>query len=275
MNYRHSYHAGNHTEVFKHSVLGLLLQHLLRKPQPFMVLDTHAGAGMYDLTAEPARKTGEARDGIGRIINKEVPAAAAYMDLVRRLNPTSLSSYPGSPAIAQAFLRDADKLIACELRDDDAALLRANFRDDRRVSVHRRDGYEAMGALLPPQTKRGLVFVDPPFERPDEFASLANALNLGIKKWRTGIFVAWYPLKEGSETRYLSGRYRTDNPPTLCCAFLREQLDGVRLAGSGLVICNPPWEFEKELTALCLNLLAAFEAQKGTFSLDWWVPERV
>jgi 23S rRNA (adenine2030-N6)-methyltransferase len=274
MNYRHSYHAGNHTEVFKHSVLVLLLQHLLRKPQPFAVLDTHAGAGRYDLTAEPARKTGEALDGIGRVINKDVPAAAAYLDLVRRLNRTGLSSYPGSPAIAQAFLRDDDKLIACELRDDDAALLRANFRDDRRVSVHRRDGYEAMAALLPPQTKRGLVFVDPPFERPDEFAGLANALNVGIKKWRTGIFVAWYPLKDGSETRNLSRRYRADNPPTLRCSFLREQLDGVRLAGSGLVICNPPWHFEKELTALCVNLLIAFEAKKGTFSLDWWVPER-
>jgi 23S rRNA (adenine2030-N6)-methyltransferase len=144
MNYRHAYHAGNHTEVFKHAVVVLLLQHLLQKHQPFMVLDTHAGAGIYDLTTDAAEKTGEALDGIGRVMDKEVPTAAAYLDLIRRMNPADLRSYPGSPAIVRAFLRERDRLIACELREDDAGLLRANFRDDRRVSVHHRDGYEAL-----------------------------------------------------------------------------------------------------------------------------------
>jgi 23S rRNA (adenine2030-N6)-methyltransferase len=153
MNYRHAYHAGNHTEVFKHSVLVLLLQHLLKKPTPFTVLDTHAGAGMYDLTTDPAKKTDEALEGIGRVIDKNAPTASAYLDLVRRLNPTGLCSYPGSPAIAQAFLRDHDRLIACELREDDAVLLRANFHSDRRVSVHCRDGYEAISAFVPSANK--------------------------------------------------------------------------------------------------------------------------
>ena len=186
MNYRHSYHAGNHTEVFKHSVLVLVLQHLLKKPGPFTVLDTHAGAGLYDLTSDNAEKTGEAVDGIGRVIDRDVPAASAYLDLIRRLNPIALQSYPGSPAIVQAFLREDDLLIACELRKDDAALLRANMKGDRRVSVHCRDGYAAMHAFLPPPTRRGLVFIDPPFERPDEFARLADGLNFGIQKWPTG-----------------------------------------------------------------------------------------
>jgi 23S rRNA (adenine2030-N6)-methyltransferase len=273
MNYRHIYHAGSHAEVFKHAVLVLLLQHLLKKPQPFTVLDTHAGAGIYDLSAEEARKTGEAADGIGRIIAGNVPAAAAYLDLVRRFNASGLRCYPGSPAIARAFLRENDRLIACELREDDAALLRANFKDDRRISVHCRDGYEALAALLPPQTRRGLVFVDPPFEQPDEFERLADGINSGIRRWRAGVFAAWYPLKDRSGIHALHARYRANNPPTLCCEFVRQPLDGVTFAGSGLVICNPPWQFERKLAALCGELLVAFEASKGDYSLDWWIRE--
>jgi 23S rRNA (adenine2030-N6)-methyltransferase len=135
MNYRHAYHAGSHTEVFKHSVLVLLLQHLLKKPRSFMVLDTHAGTGIYDLAAEEAQKTGEALDGIGRVINHDVPTASAYLDLVRRSNPDCLRTYPGSPAIVQSFLRENDRLTACELREDEAALLRATFKDRRLRSL--------------------------------------------------------------------------------------------------------------------------------------------
>jgi 23S rRNA (adenine2030-N6)-methyltransferase len=274
MNYRHIYHAGNHTEVYKHSVLVLLLEHLLDKPRPFMVLDTHAGAGIHNLAAPEAERTGEATEGIGRIIGKSVPAASAYLDLVRRHNPAGLRTYPGSPAIVRAFLRDSDRLTACELRQDDAALLRANFSDDPRVSVHRRDGYEALTALLPPLARRGLVFVDPPFEAPDEFEQLADGLNAGVKKWPTGIFAAWYPLKDRSGVRALRARYRADNPPTLCCEFLPQPLDGLSLAGSGLAICNPPWQFEQKLIALCSELLAAFEARQGSYRVDWWIRER-
>jgi 23S rRNA (adenine2030-N6)-methyltransferase len=275
MNYRHAYHAGNHTEVLKHSVLVLLLQHLVQKPGPFIVIDSHAGAGKYDLTAKEAEKTGEALEGIGRVIHKDVPTASAYLELVRRSNPVGLRSYPGSPAIARAFLREDDRLTACELREDDAALLRKNFARDRRVSVHTRDGYEAVGALLPPKIKRGLVFLDPPFEQADEFERLADGLNAGIERWPTGIFMAWYPLKEMSGVRKLHARYRRSNPPTICCEFLREPLDGVKLAGSGLIICNPPWQFERKLTALCDELLIAFQAREGTYSLEFWIRERV
>jgi 23S rRNA (adenine2030-N6)-methyltransferase len=274
MNYRHSYHAGNHTEVFKHSVLVLILQHLLKKPGPFTVLDTHAGAGLYDLTSDEARKTGEALDGIGRVIDKDVPAASAYLDLVRRLNPTGLHCYPGSPAIIQAFLRENDRLVACELRRDDAALLRANTEVDRRVSVHCRNGYEAINAFLPPPTRRGLVFIDPPFERPDESELLIGRLNLGIRKWPTGLFLAWYPIKDRLATSRLRARYLPHNTPTFGCEFMRGPVDGLTLAGSGLVVCNPPWQFEEKLATLCRELLLAFETSEGGYSLEWWIEER-
>jgi 23S rRNA (adenine2030-N6)-methyltransferase len=274
MNYRHDFHAGNHTEVFKHSALCLLLLELRKKPKPFTVLDTHAGAGMYDIHSPEAQKTGEAQDGIGVVFGKDVSAASEYLEIVHRLNPNGLRSYPGSPALVQALLREADRLIACELREDDATRLRTTFSGDRRISVHCRDGYEAIGAFVPPSIRRGLVFIDPPFEERDEFEQLADALNSGIMKWPTGIFLAWYPLKDTSGIRTLRARYQPTNPPTLCCEFLREPLDGTRLVGSGIILCNPPWQFEAKLTALCRELLKALRAEKGRYAVDWWIRER-
>jgi 23S rRNA (adenine2030-N6)-methyltransferase len=271
MNYKHAFHAGNHTEVFKHSVLSLLLVHLHQKLKPFTVLDTHAGAGFYDLLSVESEKTGEARDGIARVIDKDVPEASPFLSLVRHLNPGDLRVYPGSPAIVQSFLRDSDQLIACELRKDDASSLRANFKNDGRISVHWRDGYEAIGAFVPPPTRRGLVFIDPPFEQSDEFQRLTDGLNFGINKWPTGIFMAWYPVKDRSGARELRARYRRDNPPTLCCEFLRDTANDTTLAGSAVVICNPPWRFEDKLRALSRELMSAFEARAGRYSLDWWV----
>jgi 23S rRNA (adenine2030-N6)-methyltransferase len=273
MNYRHAYHAGNHTEVFKHSVLCLLLLELRKKPNPFTVLDTHSGAGHYDLLSPEAQRTGEAQDGIAIVIDKRIPSASSYLDIIRGLNPAGLHFYPGSPALAQTFLREDDRLVACELRDYDAALLRANFRTDDRVSIHHRDGYEAIRAFVPLPNRRGLVFIDPSFEQPDEFQRLADALNAGVKKWPTGIFMVWYPIKDRSAIRALRKRYRPNNPPTLCCEFLREAINGQTLAGSGLVICNPPWRFENKLTTLCRELVLAFDAHKARYSLSWWAEE--
>jgi len=274
MNYKHTYHAGNHTEVFKHSVLCLLLLELRKKGKPFTVLDTHAGAGMYDLESPQAQKTGEALDGIGRLLEKNIPAASPFLDIVRGLNAGRLRHYPGSPRIVQTLLREHDRLIACELRKDDTETLRDNFGEDSRVSIHHRNGYEAIGALVPPSTRRGLVFIDPSFERDDEFQQLSDTLNAGIKKWPTGIFVAWYPIKNQSATRVLRKRYRPDNPPTLSFEFLREPINGLKLAGSGLVICNPPWRLEHKCAALGRELISAFEAQSGRYSLEWWISRR-
>jgi 23S rRNA (adenine2030-N6)-methyltransferase len=274
MNYNHAFHAGNHTEVFKHSVLCLLLEHLQTKPRPFTVLDTHAGAGVYDLLSAEAEKTREAQDGIARVFHKGIPAASLYLQVVRRLNAGPLRFYPGSPKIAQSFLRESDRLVACELAQQAADSLRANFRSDSRVSVHRRDGYEAICAFVPPPSRRGLVYIDPPFERCDEFRQLADALNAGIKKWPTGVFAAWYPVKDRSGIRTLRSLYRPENPPTLCYEFLREPVNGLKLAGSGFVICNPPWQLEKKLARLSRELISAFETKTGESSLEWWVRQR-
>jgi 23S rRNA (adenine2030-N6)-methyltransferase len=275
MNYRHAYHAGSHTDVFKHAVLVMLLEHLRKKAKGFTVLDTHAGAGRYDLTAIETGKTGEAADGIGRVIGEDIPAAAAYLDLIRRLNPDGLRSYPGSPAIIAAFLRENDRLIACELHEEEAAKLRRVFRGDPRVAVHHRDGYEAIKAFVPPPTRRGLVFIDPPYEKDDRDAwrRVGERMNAGLKKWPAGMFAAWYPLKDRVGIGQIRKAYGSGNPPTLAVEFLRVPIDGIAFAGSGMLIANPPFGIDAKLKALGRELLAAFDAPKGSLGLDWWVPE--
>jgi 23S rRNA (adenine2030-N6)-methyltransferase len=270
MNYKHAFHAGNHTEVFKHSVLCLLLAQLQNKPKPFAVLDTHAAAGVYDLLSLEAKKTGEAQDGIARVFHKVVPAAGLYLDLVRRLNPGGLRLYPGSPKIVQSFLRESDRLIACELSADAAASLRAHFRDDRRVAIHHRDGYEAALAFVPPPERRGLVLIDPPFEESNELESLGNVLVSGTRKWPTGMFAAWYPIKERSATQVLTGRLRRAQiPKCLAVQLLLFPENGERLAGSGMLLCNTPWRFDRLLHSLCTDLLEAFALPTGQYSVKW------
>ncbi len=275
MNYRHAYHAGNHTDVFKHAVLVMLLEHLRRKDRPFTVLDTHAGAGTYDLRSPEAEKTGEAADGIGRVLDEPLPAAAAYLDLLRRLNPDGLAVYPGSPAIIAAFLRENDRLIACDLHEEEAAKLRRTFRGDPRVAVHHRDGHEAIKAFVPPPTRRGLVFIDPPYEKDDRDAYLrvARRMNAGLKKWPGGMFAAWYPLKDRAGIEQIRKAYDRSNPPTLAAEFLRTPIDGLTFAGGGLLIANPPYGIETRLKALGRELAAAFAAPKARLDTGWWIAE--
>ncbi|MCB1499306.1 MAG: 23S rRNA (adenine(2030)-N(6))-methyltransferase RlmJ [Bauldia sp.] len=276
MNYRHAYHAGNHADVFKHAVLVMLLEHLRAKPKAFTVLDTHAGAGNYDLRSVEAGKTGEAADGIGRIFDAALPAVPAYLDLIRHLNPEGLAVYPGSPAIIRTFLRDEDRLIVCELHEEEAAKLRRAFRGDRQVGVHHRDGYEAINAFVPLPSRRGLVFIDPPYEEAGEqgFHILVDHLNAGLEKWPGGMFAAWYPLKDRVGINALRKRYGRANPPTLAVEFVRTPFDGKSLAGSGLLIANPPFGIAERLTALGEDLAAAFAMKKGGLGLEWWIAER-
>jgi len=255
MNYRHAFHAGNHADVFKHAALTLILEHLLRKPAPFAVLDTHAGVGVYDLASEGAQKTKEYETGVGRVFGRDLPAAPRYAALLAEMNPAGLAIYPGSPEIARRTLRDQDRLMLCELHPADAAELRARYRGDPRVAVHRRDGYEAIGAFVPFPERRGLVLIDPPFEAPDEAARLATALTAGLRKWPTGLFAAWYPIKDSRIGDMLAGAAAVGGfPKSLRAEFCALPRDGVAMAGSGLLIANAPWKLDEKLEALCREL---------------------
>lgn len=253
MNYRHAYHAGNFADCFKHALLVWLLRALQRKPAPFMVLDTHAGTGSYDLTEGPATRTNEAQGGIFRLLDSPDPALADYLGVVR-----ALGLYPGSPAIIRHLLRPDDRLVCCELHPEDSGVLRARFGRDKQVSVHFRDGYEALRGLLPPPEKRGLVLIDPPFEQPDEFYRLADALKLAHRRFPTGILAAWYPIKHRAPPRGFHTALKESGLRDIVAAelWLREPLDPAKLNGCGLLVVNPPYRFNEEAGTLLGALLA-------------------
>jgi 23S rRNA (adenine2030-N6)-methyltransferase len=190
-------------------------------------------------------------------------ALAGYVGLVRELG-----LYPGSPAIARALLRENDRLVCCELHPDDALVLRVEFARDRQVAVHHRDGYEALGALLPPAERRGLVLIDPPFEAPGEFFRLAEGLKLGRGRFGAGVFVAWYPIKHRAPVRAFHAAMRDSGIPDIVAAeiWLREPLDAARLNGCGLLVVNPPYKFEeaaRPILAALLDRLGDGEAGAG------------
>src|ERR1043165_9663162 len=197
MHYQHRYHAGNFGDVFKHALLCALLKALNRKDTPWFYLETHAGSGDYDLRRDEAARTGEFEDGIARLwpLRFKEGALFDYLRQVAALNPDEqLHGYPGSPLIAQALARPQDRLALCEKEPEIAAALKQTLGRDRRVAIHHRDGYEAY-ALLPPQEKRGLVLIDPPFERRDEFDTVAEFLERAVGRFANGIYAAWYPVK--------------------------------------------------------------------------------
>src|SRR5271154_4603265 len=215
MNYQHAFHAGNFADVHKHVVLTRILEHLQGKPTAFRVIDTHAGAGRYDLLGRQAARSGEWQNGIkplfyaARTGSIGGPLLAPYLDIVAALNPGgSLRVYPGSPLIVKARLRQADRLIACEIEPRAAASLKACLRGDARTKVLALDGWIALNANVPPKERRGLVLVDPPFEDAADFMRLSGALADAQRKWPTGIYMLWYPIKERDASDALVRRLR-------------------------------------------------------------------
>ncbi len=253
MNYRHAFHAGNFADVFKHAVLGRILAYLRGKPAAFRVIDTHAGAGLYDLTGEEARRGGEWQDGIGRVmaaraagtLGAEVGALLApLLDVVDALNaPDRLAVYPGSPALVRALLRPQDRLLACELEPRAAASLAGHLHGDPRIKTLMIDGWTALGAYVPPKERRGLVLVDPPFERPDEFATLAEGLGRAHRKWPTGLYMLWYPVKDRTGPDRLAKAVRRLGIPKVLRAELLVAPPAAEgsawVRGSASALCHP------------------------------------
>jgi 23S rRNA (adenine2030-N6)-methyltransferase len=252
VNYRHAFHAGNFGDCVKHAILVWLLRALQRKPTPVFVLDTHAGAGHYDLDTGPAARTGEWRNGIARLLDNPPSALSDYVGLINSLGP-----YPGSPAIARALLRPNDFIACCELHPEDAAALRRLFGRDRQSAVHHRDAWEAVGALLPPKERRGLVLIDAPFENPHEFSHLIRGLAVGWQRFRAGVFAAWYPIKQRAPVRHFLDELQQSGMRDIVTAelCLREPVDASRLNGCGIVVVNPPYRFEQEVPVILAALL--------------------
>ena len=262
MNYRHAFHAGGFADVTKHAILTLILSHLRQKETPFCVLDTHAGAGRYDLTGSEATRTGAAQEGALRLVagagTEGVAELAPYLACLRDVNPDwpKLHFYPGSPLIARCLMRPQDRLVAIELHPDDARALKLLFAKDKQVAVHEADGYAALKAHLPPKERRGLVLIDPPFEQPDEFRRLVHALPEALHRFRTGIFAIWYPIKEIGPVERFRAEIGGLGRPALAAELFQFPPDyPERLNGSGLIVINPPWKLDQTMTQL-LPLLA-------------------
>lgn len=274
MNYRHGFHAGNFADVTKHAILTLILGHLRQKESPFCVLDTHAGSGRYDLAGDQATRTGEAREGVVRLVSGGGdapsdlgPDLAPYLTCLREVNPgwPVLRTYPGSPMIVRALLRPQDRLVAVELHPEEARALKQLFRDDKQVAVHEADAYTALKAHLPPQQRRGLVLIDPPFEQPDEFRQLSRSLPEALHRFRTGIFAIWYPIKSVGPVEQFRAEIAGLGRPALAAELYRFPPDDPeRLSGSGLAIVNPPWKLDETLRRLLPVLAQKLGATGGT-----------
>lgn len=275
MNYRHNFHAGNFADVLKHVVLIALVQALKAKPTPFSVLDTHAGAGCYSLGSVEALKTGEFRNGVLRLVDVEhLPALLQdYLHLVR--SPDEAHTYPGSPLIAARLLREADRLMVCEVQDDAVRSLRQLFARDPRVAVHQRDGYQAMTALLPPKEKRGLVLIDSPFEaQENEFRLIESSLAAAHKRFPGGVYAVWYPIKLRQAVQPFHRWLQASGMRKILIAELCVHPDNsaLRLNGCGMAIVNAPFRLD-EILAESMPVLATALAQSqyGTERLEWLV----
>lgn len=283
MNYRHAFHAGNHADVLKHVVLLALCDALAAKPSPCFALDTHAGRGLYRLDDEAALRTGEADAGITRLQRDppDDPLVARYLAAVAACRQAhGPLAYPGSPRLLAHALRGQDRIACCELQPEEAAALKAAFAGDGRIAVHARDGYGAIRALLPPRPGgvrigRGLVLVDPPYERQlAEFDEALDALGEGMARWPQGTFALWYPVKQRAALRpFLRRAAGLPARSALRVELLVRPADSpLRMNGSGLVLWNPPWRLDAALAPALAALLPRLDDGGGSDLLEWLRP---
>ena len=253
MNYKHGYHAGNFADVVKHIALVAILLHLKKKDTAFSMIDSHGGRGAYDLSGEQSTRTGEAAKGIARLsdLSGEMPEAlSTYLSLARESH-----LYPGSPLIAARLLRSQDRLTAIEKHPQEFASLRETLAPFRNAAAEQGDGYARAPKLLPPPSRRGLVLIDPPFEAPDEFADLAHSLREAVRKFATGIYLAWYPIKSGSQTRAFTGEVLAGGMAKAMVIDASISAPEGKLDRAGLLVINPPFGFDAAIKA-CAALVA-------------------
>jgi len=289
MNYRHAFHAANFADVLKHAVLALLVQRLQAKEGGLALIDLFAGPGLYDLEGEAARKTGEAEAGLFRLWpppkGELGGLLAPWLTQVAALNggpgvgPGGRRAaaarrprlYPGSPELLRRLLRPQDRLVLAEMHEEEAASLRRHYARDPQVAVHRRDGFEALPALVPPSERRGLVLVDPPYERKEEPERLVRALARAYRRWPTGVYVVWYPVKELAALTPWLEALRQAVPRRLLLAELTlfDEQPAWRLNGCGLLLVNPPWRVEEPLAALLRGLQPLLSRGGGAGRVAW------
>jgi 23S rRNA (adenine2030-N6)-methyltransferase len=288
MNYRHAYHAGNHADVLKHVVLARAIGHLARKDKPFRVIDAHAGIGLYSLESDEAGKTLEWREGLGRLYDEAggrlaLDDAAAedllspWREMVEAVNSRgrALSWYPGSPELSVLLTRPDDRLVFNELHPEDHATLAGLYEREKRVRVTQAEATIAVKANLPPRERRGIVLIDPPFEKRDDDVSALAMLQQGYKRFATGCFMLWYPVTGDGLSRRLVEAARHASIARMLHVELMvrpAEMSG-GLAGSGLIIVNPPWPLAEELPGLMPALAERLRQGEPSWTVEWLTDE--
>ncbi len=270
MNYRHAYHAGNFADVVKHTALVALIRHLRKKEKGFAVIDTHAGRGLYDLSAHTAEKTGEAAEGIGRL-HPSADDPPALADYLKAAAAYGAHRYPGSPLIAARMLRAQDRLVAVEMHPEEFAALGKALAPFAKARAVEGDGYAQLKALLPPPERRGLVLVDPPYERDDEFALAARALIAAHRKFATGIYLWWYPMKPGAAADAAIGELlNAGMARILRIVFDVGKPSPDRLSAAGLIAVNPPFGFDGEMRGVFSRIAPGLaQSARAAWRVEW------
>lgn len=259
MNYSHHYHAGNRADVCKHAILCVLLDSFVKKAKPFMYIDTHAGAGQYNLYGPQALQTKEAKEGILKLIKTEdyPEEITNYFAIVEKFQANALTPkqyiYPGSPLFASEFISTNDHMILNEIRHSDWLSLKKLFRSKPNVSVHQRDAYEFLPAVVPPKIKRGLILIDPAYEQIHEERLIFTALNKAIEKFPQGTYVLWYPIKDKSYKLWIEKiqkKHSALEPLNIEILFSELESANLGLRGTGLLILNPPYQIDIKLKNL-------------------------
>ncbi|MCD6039053.1 MAG: rlmJ [Gammaproteobacteria bacterium] len=258
MNYRHGYHAGSFADVFKHAILVSLIQSLLKKKTAICYLDTHAGAGYYDLISEEAQKSKEFEAGITKVMGAEDPPSLIrdYLSCVQQINirlagsvVPSLRYYPGSPSIVRYFLRAQDRMTLTELHPQEYRILKKNFMRDSQTGVHLGDGYQGLKAFLPPKERRSLILIDPPYERPNEFIDIVVMLLAALKRFSSGVYAIWYPIKNRTTINLFYQDLKKAIQQSILIAELNiySTNSSLLLDGCGMAIVNPPWQLDQQI----------------------------
>ncbi|WP_413736240.1 23S rRNA (adenine(2030)-N(6))-methyltransferase RlmJ [Sodalis sp. RH21] len=279
LSYRHSFHAGNHADVLKHTVQSLILTAMKEKDKPFLYLDTHAGAGRYLLSSEHAGRTGEYLDGIGKIWQRDdCPALLApYLTVIRHYNRSgTLRYYPGSPLIARQLLREHDKLHLTELHTSDYPLLRDEFQKDARAEVLRADGYHQLKSQLPPLSRRAVILIDPPYEMKTDYQDVVAGIQEGYKRFATGVYALWYPVVLRQHVKKILASLEKTGIRRIMQIELavRPDSDQRGMTGSGMIVINPPWMLEQQMAELLPWLHQALvPTGHGHTLVRWVVPE--
>jgi 23S rRNA (adenine2030-N6)-methyltransferase len=278
MNYQHIYHAGNFADVAKHVALLACLDTLKRKDAAFVVLDTHAGRGVYDLQSAEAHKSREAERGVQALIERAAgePSLANYFAAIRVRKGKRLKFYPGSPALIAAALRPQDRAVFVELAPAEARAIERQVASAGKIHTQIADGYEAIKALLPPPERRGLVLIDPPYEEADEVKKLLRCVGDACTRWPTGVYLIWYPIRSAELRRSIHARVAALKIPKILFADIAIHPDdaGIGLAGSGLLIVNPPFGIEETLREAYSAIYRHIASQGGYVEIERLTPER-